>query len=419
MGSSIPAIENFILQKHKEIDIQQLKVQVRIQIRQMVNEGLLQKRKSSYLLGEKSKKKNLKVQKDTLNENNSNSKIQKKEKQMTKDIEDNLMKDVEKSKKKKKTEAKKAPKPEISKNEKKFELNSLNKIPKIKGRIYESQIQLVQQALDIEKIFHSRSLDDESKTEKLYKVKDQLSHRDLNYTLKSFRVGLYYIIQKYLGDCITLSQMALLSVAQLVIQKTMPRQNENEYFFEIQNTGLLDKIKYLIKQKIDDKQEKNQDDNDVKIIKDLIQVYMIIMVDQKIDLEMIGICAQIMNQDVANILEWDNLDEHEQEQRALALYEVYKGESLNELKKKFDYWTLVCIQKRIGNCSTGTERILIDIIELVAQRGVLTSIKYPFHQTDLLFQDDHRIELFEKIRFLTIGKFYEVDEQQGRKLIPL
>ncbi|KAA6376502.1 MAG: hypothetical protein EZS28_027972 [Streblomastix strix] len=121
------------------------------------------------------------------------------------------------------------------------------------------------------------------------------------------------------------------------------------------------------------------------------------MVDQKIDLEMIDICAQTMNQDVANILEWDNLDEHEQEQRALALYEVYKGDSLNELKKKFDYWTLVCIQKRIVNCFTGTERVLIDIIELVAQRGVLTNIKYPFHQTDLLFQDDHRSELFEKI----------------------
>jgi outer membrane biosynthesis protein TonB len=55
-GSSIPAISKYILTHHKEVQLVLLVVQLRLQLKRMVKEGLLKKAKASFLLTDKAKK---------------------------------------------------------------------------------------------------------------------------------------------------------------------------------------------------------------------------------------------------------------------------------------------------------------------------------------------------------------------------
>jgi hypothetical protein len=125
-GSSIPAISKYILEHHKEVKLAALTVQLRVQLKRMVQEGLLKKVKASFLLTDKAKKGPKKAKKPKVKKAKkpkAKKPKAKKPKKKTEKKEKKPKKKTEKPKKKaekkvKKEKPKKVTKPKAAKKEK-------------------------------------------------------------------------------------------------------------------------------------------------------------------------------------------------------------------------------------------------------------------------------------------------------------
>ncbi|KAA6386588.1 MAG: hypothetical protein EZS28_017885 [Streblomastix strix] len=156
---------------------------------------------------------------------------------------------------------------------------------------------------DIQSIIESNTINDEEKDNKIREIYKELKKKELDELRKIFNIDAFKIILNYINNCRTGIEKILLDIIELIAENGVYEYDQwdppDPIFNDIKSSGLNDKIKQMIKDKIEEEKEQKKYSDETE---QLIRIYVQIMKGNESNQQMINICAQVIDKNINNLL---------------------------------------------------------------------------------------------------------------------
>ncbi|KAA6360183.1 MAG: hypothetical protein EZS28_044290, partial [Streblomastix strix] len=254
---------------------------------------------------------------------------------------------------------------------------------------------------EIQRIISYISLQD--KGQKIKMKYDEIRTMPLAKLKQIYDMEMFKAIDLHIEKCLSEVEIVLISIIEIVVERGLRQQDENEFFGDILISELMDKIESLIKERVDSEDRMRGYESFSSIVEQLIHIFFILNQKKYVIDDMINICIKVMNKNIPVILDkLKNIQIEKQQGKRDEEKRIVVEVSLKRLVQtiqELGYFYLAFEQNAIGICGN-IEIMMLNTVTSIIHTNCPSDFNCP-QRTEIL--QSQQIEQMKNVAFETIA----------------